>query len=84
MIYGYVRVSTTAQGESGRGLDGLYVELKNLGVKPEDRSLGREDGKHVFRASVPWQGAKRQYTAYGDTEAEAVQKLIEYVMADRK
>jgi hypothetical protein len=72
-----------ARGDGG-GPDGLYAELEKYGVRREDRTLGREDGRYVFRASVPWQGARRQYTAYGDTEAEAVQQVIKFITADRK
>src|SRR5262249_37309167 len=66
------------------GVDGLFSELEKYGVKREDRSLGRENGQYVFRASVPisGNGAKRQYTGVGATPAEAVTKVLDGGPAD--
>ncbi len=74
-----------AGGNAESGLDGLYQELERFGVKPADRSLGREDGKYVFKAAVVnASGAKRQYNGVGDTATDAVKQVLEQVMLDRK
>ena len=53
--------------EAGGGVDALFGELEKYGVKRDDRSLGRESGQYLFRASVPisGNGARRQYTGVG-------------------
>ena len=72
-------------GETGSAVDGLYRELEQYGVKAADRSLGREDGKYVFRAAqVNANGTKRQYHGEGDTATDAVKQVLEQVMLDRK
>jgi hypothetical protein len=72
--------------EAPEGVSPLYTQLDKYGVKPEDRSLEREDGKYVFRASVPisGNGARRQYTGVGTTAPEAVRQVIDQVASDRK
>lgn len=72
--------------EAPEGVSQLYAQLDKYGVKPEDRSLEREDGKYVFRASVPisGNGARRQYTGISTSAPEAVKQVIDQVAADRK
>ena len=67
-----------------KGAEPLFTELEKYGVKRENRSLTTEDGRYTFRASMPWNGATRQYTGVGATPAEAVQQVLEQVVADRK
>ncbi len=73
-------------GDAGSGVETLFRELEKYGVKREDRYLGREDGKYVFRASVPigGSGAKRQYTGVGDTPTDAVKQVLDGVTSDHK
>lgn len=74
-----------ASAETDSGVDGLYQELQQLGVKPADRSLTREDGKYVFKAAVQnLSGAKRQYNGVGDTASDAVKQVLEQLMLDRR
>lgn len=72
--------------EVPEGVSPLYAQLDKYGVTPDDRSLAREDGKYVFRASVPisGNGARRQYTGVGTTAPEAVRQVIDQVATDRK
>jgi hypothetical protein len=72
--------------EPGSGVDGLFSELEKYGVKRDDRSLGREGGQYLFKASVPisGNGAKREYTGVGATATEAVKQVLDQVIADRK
>ena len=72
--------------EAPEGVSLLYAQLDKYGVKPEDRSLEREDGKYVFRASVQisGNGARRQYTGISPTAPEAVKQVIDQVASDRK
>ena len=72
--------------EAPEGVSPLYAQLDKYGVKPEDRSLDREDGKYVFRAAVAisGNGARRQYTGVGATAPEAVKQVIDQVATDRK
>lgn len=67
------------------GTEPLYAELAKYGVRAESRSLAQEEGKFVFRASVPisGNGARRQYTGVGATAAEAVKQVTDQVVADR-
>lgn len=68
------------------GVSGLYTQLERLGVSAEDRSLTRENGQYVFRASVAISstGAKRQYTGMSESAAEAVKRVLDQVSADQK
>ena len=63
-----------------------FAQLDKFGVKPEDRTLDREGGQWVFRASVPisGNGARRQYTGAGPTAVEAVKQVVDQIGADRK
>ncbi len=63
-----------------------FVQLEKFGVKREDRTLNREDGQWVFRASVAisGNGARRQYTGAAPTASEAVKQVVDQVVADRK
>ena len=72
--------------EAPEGVAPLYTQLDKYGVTPDDRSLAREDGKYVFRASVPisGNGARRQYTGAATTAQEAVRQVIDQVASDRK
>lgn len=65
--------------DAGDGVSALFDRLEKLGVKRDDRTLEREDGKYVFRASVPLnsEGARRQYTGSGDTPYEAVKQVVD-------
>jgi hypothetical protein len=67
-----------------RSVEPLFAELEKYGVKRADRSLAAEDGRYTFRASMPWNGATRQYTGVGATAGEAVKQVLEQVVADRK
>ncbi len=65
----------------GEGVSPLFDRLEKVGVKREDRSLGRENGKYVFRASVVInaEGARREYTGEGATAHEAVKQVVDQV-----
>lgn len=67
-------------------LDPLFAELAKYGVSRADRSLVREGGESTFRATVPisGNGARRQYTGVGKTDADAVKQVLDQVVADRK
>lgn len=71
---------------AGDGVEALYAELEKYGVKPANRRLTQEDGQYVFRASVPisGNGAVRGYEERGATANEAVKRLLDQVVADRK
>ncbi|HEY1190026.1 MAG TPA: hypothetical protein VGE74_20415 [Gemmata sp.] len=71
--------------DAGQGVSGLFDQLEKMGVKRADRTLEREDGKYVFRASVPLtaEGARRQYSGAGDTPYEAVKQVVDQ-LAERK
>ncbi len=71
--------------DAAEGVSPLYDRLEKLGVKREDRTLEREGGKYVCRASVQIsaEGARRQYTGEGATAYEAVKQVVDQV-ADRK
>lgn len=73
-------------GQEPAAVDGLFSELEKYGVKREDRSLTRDNGQYVFKASVPisGNGAKRQYEGVGATANEAVKGVLDQVIADRK
>jgi hypothetical protein len=74
-------------GEMGDGgLQALYADLAKYGAKREHMRLTQEDGRHVFRASVPisGSGAQCQYDGVGATATEAVKQVLDQVMADRK
>ncbi len=63
-----------------------FAQLDKFGVKSEDRTLDREGGQWVFRASVPisGNGARRQYTGAGTSAADAVKQVLDQIAADRK
>ena len=63
----------------------LYAQLEKFGVKREDRSLVRENGKWVFRASLvrTAEGAKTQYTGVSDNAADAVKQVVTQVASHR-
>lgn len=65
----------------GEGVSPLFDRLEKAGVKREDRTLGRENGKYVFRASVviSAEGARREYTGEGATAYEAVKQVVDQV-----
>lgn len=69
-----------------QGVSPLYTQLERYGVTAKDRTLEREDGKYVFRASVEKDvnGAKRQYVGINENAVEAVRKVLEQVAADGK
>lgn len=83
---GGVQPAGNFEAPAGDAPDALYAELEKYGVKRADRTLSQEDGKYVFRASVPisGSGAKRRYEEFGSTPAEAVRRLLDQVIADRK
>ncbi|MBN9122052.1 MAG: hypothetical protein J0I06_23405 [Planctomycetes bacterium] len=72
--------------EAPEGVSPLYAQLDKYGVKPEDRSLDREDGKYVFRASVQItaSGARRQYTGISTSAPEAVKQVVDQLAAEPK
>jgi hypothetical protein len=79
--------SAGGAGELGEGgLQALYADLAKYGAKRDDMRLSQENGRHVFRASVPisGSGAKCEYTGVGATPAEAVKQVLDQVIADRK
>jgi len=63
----------------------LFAQLEQLGVKKEDRSLVRENGKWVFRASRvrTAEGAKTEYTGVGETAQDAVKQVMNQINADK-
>jgi len=71
--------------DGGLAVDGLLRELEKYGVKREDRTLAREEGKYIFRASLTnGNGTKRQYTGAADTANDAVKQVLDQVVLDRK
>lgn len=68
---------------TGPPLQNLYQELEHLGVPRDSFSLQREGSQYLFRATLPWDGARRQYTGVGNTPAEAVRQVLEQVRLDR-
>jgi hypothetical protein len=72
-------------GEVGAGVDALFRDLEKYGVKSQDRTLTREEGKYVFRALVlNANGTKRAYEGVGDNANEAVKQVLDQVVLDRK
>jgi hypothetical protein len=72
-------------GGAGAEVDTLYRDLEKYGVKSQDRTLAREEGKYVFRASVlNANGTKRAYEGVGDTAHGAVKEALDQIMLDRK
>ena len=69
----------------GEGVSELFNRLEKLGVKREDRTLEREDGKYVCRASVVInaEGARRQYEGKAEKAYDAVKQVVDQV-AERK
>lgn len=64
----------------------LLAELTKFGVSAEDRSLAREGGQWVCRASVPnpdRAGAKVQFSGAADNPADAVKQVLSQ-LAERK
>jgi hypothetical protein len=73
------------ESDAGMAVDGLLRELERFGVRKEDRSLAREEGKYLFRASVTnANGTKRAYQGRGDTANDAVKQVLEQVAMDRR
>lgn len=73
------------ESDAGMAVDGLLHELERFGVRKEDRSLAREEGKYLFRASVTnANGTKRAYQGRGDTANDAVKQVLEQVTMDRR
>jgi hypothetical protein len=72
--------------EAPEGVSPLYAQLDKFGVKPEDRSLDRENGKYVFRASVPisGNGARRQYTGMAEKAPDAVRQVLDQLASEPK
>ncbi|VTR90717.1 unnamed protein product [Gemmata massiliana] len=64
----------------------LVERLEKLGVKREDYTLEREDGKYVCRVSVPIsaEGARRQYTGMAVSAYDAVKQVVDQIAADQK
>jgi hypothetical protein len=79
-------ILTGNSAEVPEGVSPLYAQLTKLGVNAEDRSLAREDGKWVFRAStqISGNGARRQYTGAGATAPEAVRQVLDQLASDAK
>jgi hypothetical protein len=73
------------ESDAGMAIDGLIRELEKYGVRKEDRSLAREDGKYIFRASVTnANGTKRAYQGRGETANDAVKQVVDQVVLDRR
>jgi hypothetical protein len=73
------------ESDAGMAVDGLLRELEKFGVRKEDRSLAREEGKYLFRASVTnANGTKRAYQGRGDTANDAVKQVLDQVAMDRR
>jgi hypothetical protein len=73
------------EGNIGMAIDGLIRELEKYGVRKEDQSLTREDGKYIFRASVTnANGTKRAYQGRGDTANDSVKQVVDQVALDRR
>jgi hypothetical protein len=72
--------------DPGEGVDPLFTQLERFGVKREDRTLEQENGRWVFRASVPisGSGARLQYTGEASTAPAAVKQVLDQIAADRK
>ena len=73
------------EADGGAALDGLYRELESYGVRRDDRTLSRENGRFTFRAAVTnANGTKRAYTGAGDTAADAVKQVLDQLALDRR
>jgi hypothetical protein len=73
------------ESNGGTALDGLFRELERYGVKREDATLARENGRYVFRASITSPGgAKRAFSGIGDTTNDAVKQVLDQIALDRK
>jgi len=73
------------ENDAGMAVDGLLRELEQFGVRKQDRSLAREEGKYLFRASVTnANGTKRAYQGRGDTANDAVKQVLDQVAMDRR
>jgi hypothetical protein len=73
------------ESDAGMAVDGLLRELEKFGVRKEDRSLAREEGKYLFQASVTnANGTKRAYQGRGDTANDAVKQVLDQVAMDRR
>jgi hypothetical protein len=78
--------AATPQPESlpaGAPLQAVEQELDRLGVPREGRSLYREGTQYLFRAVLPWKGARRQYTGLGDSPVAAIRQVIAQIQLDR-
>jgi hypothetical protein len=63
----------------------LLAQLETFGVARDARSFERDDGKYVFRASVPIpNGARRQYVGVGMTARDAVKQVLDQIANDPK
>ncbi|MBA4068140.1 MAG: hypothetical protein C0501_31455 [Isosphaera sp.] len=70
---------------AGEGLEALYAELERFGVKRAEQKLERaDDGGYVFRAAVPFKGARKEFSGVGATAAAAVRQVLDQVVADRE
>lgn len=83
---GGVQPAGGASLEAPDGVSPLYTQLEKYGVTAADRSLSREDGKYVFRASVQisGNGARRQFTGIADAAPDAVRQVITQLAAEPK
>jgi hypothetical protein len=62
------------ENSAGTSADQFFQELEKYGVRREDRSLIREEGKYVFRASVTTSnGTKRSYTNHISAEETSLE-----------
>ncbi len=64
--------------------DALLAALKRYGISPADQRMEREEGKYVFRASVPIgpTGARRQYQGIGATAEDAMKQVVDQIATD--
>ena len=73
------------ESDAGMAVDSLLRELEKFGVRKEDRSLAREDGKYIFRAATTnANGTKRAYQGRGDSANDAVKQVLDQVTLDRR
>jgi hypothetical protein len=79
-------VQPAAAIEASSDVQPLYGQLQKYGIEVTDRSLTKDDeGKFVFRASVPiGNGTKREYNGVGSSANDAVKQVLDQVVGDRK
>jgi hypothetical protein len=67
--------------DTAEAVDPLYDKLEKLGVKRDDRSLERENGQYVFRATktINAAGSRVQFTGIAPTATAAVQQVLDQV-----